>query len=329
MADAVERLVNLALLLASSPTPVTAEGCRERVAGYPEGQDDTAFIRMFERDKDELRASGLAIETVRMGAADGYRLDRDATFAPPLSFSAEELAALRAAGAALLADAGFPLREELRLALLKVLPGLPAADPATAACMPEDEAAGRDAGREGALAAEALGAISARKRVSFDYVTARGDRARREVEPWGLFAHAGGWYLVGRDVARAAPRVFALARAEGFARNATAPKSADFEPPADFDVRTYLRLPFQYGEERFTATITATSGAAPRLRRLVEGRGHTRSMEGRLAWDIEAADVDALVRWTVAHGPGLTIAAPPEAAERMRTALEEVAAAHA
>lgn len=324
MPDPVERLVNLALFLAAARSPVTAEECRAHVAGYPPDQDDAAFGRMFERDKEDLRATGLALVTTRAGATDAYALDADATFAPPLAFAAEELARLRSVGAALLADPAFPMREELRLALLKVLPGLP-----SAAATSAGGDAWEPAEREGSIAAELLAAVAARKRASFDYVNARGDRARRGVEPYGLFVHAGGWYLVGRDLARGEPRTFALARASALSVNAAAPKHADFDLPAGFDVRAYLIVPFAYGGARFRAVVRATSGAAPRLRALAQGRGVLTEMpDGALTWETEAADVDALARWTIAHGPGLAILEPRRAAARVRRAAQEVAAAH-
>jgi predicted DNA-binding transcriptional regulator YafY len=59
--DAAERLVNLALLMASAGEPVTAAQVRSRVAGYPEGQNETAFLRMFERDKEDLAAAGMVL----------------------------------------------------------------------------------------------------------------------------------------------------------------------------------------------------------------------------------------------------------------------------
>jgi hypothetical protein len=57
MTEAVERLVNLALFIAKAgPRGVTADTCRG-VEGYPGDQDVAAFLRMFERDKEQLRAA--------------------------------------------------------------------------------------------------------------------------------------------------------------------------------------------------------------------------------------------------------------------------------
>lgn len=63
---------------------------------------------------------------------------------------------------------------------------------------------------------EALVQASWRRRVvSFDYTTLDGRVERRTVEPWGLFRRERTWLLLGRDVARAAPRSFRLAQLHG------------------------------------------------------------------------------------------------------------------
>ena len=63
--ELAERLLNLAMYLARNPQGVTAEDCRDEVEGYAgaAAQNDAAFKRMLERDKETLRASGLVIES--------------------------------------------------------------------------------------------------------------------------------------------------------------------------------------------------------------------------------------------------------------------------
>ena len=76
---------------------------------------------MFERDKKTLRAAGLALDVVR----DGDPRRTVSTPAPtpsPSHLTAAELAALGAAGAAMLTDPSFPLADDLRYALAKVTP---------------------------------------------------------------------------------------------------------------------------------------------------------------------------------------------------------------
>jgi hypothetical protein len=129
MTEAVERLVNVALFLAAARGPVSAERIRAEVTGYPEGQDEAAFLRMFERDKDELRATGLAIESTPDGR---YQLDAGRTFVAGLDLSSDEEAALRAAATVFLSDPSFPFVTDLRFALAKISGGSDVDVPAAA-----------------------------------------------------------------------------------------------------------------------------------------------------------------------------------------------------
>ena len=117
--DASERIVNLALYLASAREPVTADEIAVNVAGYSPGQDEATFLRMFERDKADLRNAGLVIAVDDSGESDAYRLDTRATFAEPLTLDAREVVQLRAAAAALLTDPSFPYARDLRFAIAK------------------------------------------------------------------------------------------------------------------------------------------------------------------------------------------------------------------
>ena len=136
MTDAVERVVNLALFLAAAPVPVTAERIRAEVLGYPEGQDDAAFLRMFERDKDDLKRMGFVVD----GDAEGYyRLDSSATYAAAIELTPPETSALRIAGAALADDPSFPFAADLRLALAKISAEVDACDPPVSARLADED----------------------------------------------------------------------------------------------------------------------------------------------------------------------------------------------
>lgn len=318
--DAIERLVNLALFLASAPEGVTAEECRAEV-GYPE-QSDESFGRMFERDKDELRAAGLAIRQ----EGNRYTVDRGATHVRPADFTPEEEATLRVAAAALAADPSFPFAEDLRLALAKALPEVDTACVVPVAGPLADE----DPRGQGALAGALASASAARKRVTFGYTNARGVSAVREVEPYGLFLREGRWYLVGRDIARDAVRTFAVARLRDLVANATRPKSPDFAIPDNFDVSSFVLLPFQYGDAEPSEAIVAISpDAAFHAATLTAGVGALEPRGDGLAWRVEYRDADALLQWLVANGPGLVPLSPAALVERLRAGLEEVTSSHA
>jgi proteasome accessory factor B len=318
--------MNLAMFLARTSEPVTAERCREAVEGYPSGQDRAAFERMFERDKDELRRSGLAIETLVEGDRSTYRLDAEATFAAPVDLVASDLTVLGLAGAALADDPSFPFGADLRLALAKLTlesSGGRVANPGTLA----DESP-RAQGRMAAGLAEAA---LARKRAAFSYTNAAGDRRRREVDPYGVFSRDGRWYVVARDLGADSERVFALSRIEDLEVNASKPGTPDFERPDDFDVAAWAMLPFQIGarEDAFEAVVRFGAQDAWRAPRLSAGRGVlVTDPDGSVTWTVHARDGAALERWVVENGPGLALAGPDELRARLAASLGDVAASH-
>ena len=90
-----ERLLNLVILLLVARNYTTKEQIRQLMEPY-RGSSDEAFDRMFERDKDDLRALGIPLET---GYVDkffedepGYRIKRDAFELPAIDFAPDEVA---------------------------------------------------------------------------------------------------------------------------------------------------------------------------------------------------------------------------------------------
>lgn len=327
--DSSERLVNLALVLASSAKPLSREAILENVAGYEGYSDasDTAFQRLLERDKEKLRDVGMAIEWVE-GVDGGYQLDEKATFAGELDLNDEDLAVVRTAAAALAGDPGFPFGRDLRMALAKI-------------ALTTDEGRVASVGRFADEAPDEQGSMTETlakasfdgKRVTFHY-TKPGDEPRlREVEPYGVFMREGRWYLVGRDVDRGAERVFAVSRMSGLIANPVAPASRDFERPAGFSVAAYESLPFQIdrsgGGARFEARLRLAAVDAWHLRRLTAGRGTARELpDGAIEWTIDAADEAALATWVVEHGPGVTVVEPASVRTLVAEAMAEVVAQH-
>lgn len=320
--DSTERLLNLALCLADSAGPVTAEDIRARVAGYPPDQDESTFKRMLERDKDLLRGSGLVIDADAEGT---YRFDARSSFAAPVELTAEEAAALRAAATALVEDDSFPFRAELRLALAKLSAGVPGTRVNATSSLADERP-----GAQGAAVSRLAAAARERKRVHFSYTNSLGVSGPRSVEPYGLFLHDGRWYLVGRDTVLSEVRTFAVARADDVVVEPRAPKSPDFDRPADFDIASYTRLPFQYGnaEQGFEAVLEFDAAAATRAPAIAGGHGVFTRDSSRLLWRVEARSVRALAQFVVEHGPGIRLVAPPDAATLMPSLLRKAVQAH-
>ena len=228
-----ERLLNLVIALVNTSASMTKQQIRRGVAGYGEAPSVEAFERMFERDKDTLRALGVPVVTVDGGGHSddvGYRIDNEAYALPPIELTPAELGVL-ALAAQLWGDKA--LRTDVSRAMTKLrAAGNTEAEDALAGLAPRVRAVGDAYG-------PLLDAVTQRRVVRFRYRAANsGVVAERQVEPWRIAARGGGWYLVGRDLDRDAPRVFRLSRIEGRVRLGA--QAGAFEPPAHVDVDAAL-----------------------------------------------------------------------------------------
>lgn len=321
LADPIERLVNLAMYLAAAREPVPGERIRTEVLGYGSDQDEAAFLRMFERDKEDLRSAGLAIVSDARGR---YRLDAAATYATELELAPPEAATVRAAAAALIGDSSFPFADDLRLALAKIGTADDPEAPTMARIADESPA------EQGALAARLAGAVTARKRVDFSYTNSLGRTAPHQVEPYGMFVRDGRWYLVGRDTARNEVRTYTVSRMREVQVDRARPKQPDFERPADFDVSTFIRLPFHFGPADLEVVLRFEPDTAWRVPSLTCGHGTTTTdADGSVLWTTVVRNPRRLACWTIEHGPGIHIVSPPDLAESLHTMLLTVASLHA
>lgn len=308
-----ERLLNLMIYLLEARRPLAAGDIRRDVEGYDPDAADPAFERMFERDKDDLRAAGVPI-TVEQDArgASTYRVDRRAYHLPPLALTAAEVAAAGLAAGVLSADPGFPMAEDLRMAFLKLSSRMPeseAADGRLAIRLLPDAGASAEADAASVL----MRAVRARKHVSFEYwPLATSGPTERTVDPYGLYFSHGSWYLVGRDHARDAVRTFRLSRLAGVVRQNTArPHKHDYEAPAEFDIRSYEGKPWELGAGRLGARIRFAPHIAWLVERQVAGSGaYSYESDGSGILEVDHADSDQLVRWVLGFGASAEVLEP-------------------
>jgi len=83
--------------------PISRNDIRQKVSGYENCESDSSFERMFERDKDELRSTGIKIETLSMDALFddelGYRIDQNIFITKEIDWSRDERIMLNLAAA--------------------------------------------------------------------------------------------------------------------------------------------------------------------------------------------------------------------------------------
>lgn len=268
----VERLLNLVIALLSTRGYLTAEKIRSTVVGY-DGSSDDAFSRMFERDKSDLRDLGIPLEmgkTAAQDPIDGYRINSDAYALPEITLTTGEAAAVAVAS---------QLWETPELigatqgALLKLRAAGVDVDPDIAtAIAPATERAGLRGAEE--VLGGLLAAIDAGQTVQFEHRRTRAEPGvLRSVEPWGVIAANGRWYLVGHDRDRDATRVFRVSRIEGEVR-AVGPVGA-VQRPEDADLRRIVSTAVAHASADGTARIWVAAGRGTALRRagtVVEAR---------------------------------------------------------
>jgi predicted DNA-binding transcriptional regulator YafY len=322
--DRLERLINLIIALRETRRPLTAAEIRARVAGYGPRygqQDPEAFRRMFERDKADLRALGVPVETTTVEPLHhfgddrvGYRIDAARYDLPAVELDPEELAALSLAVQAtgLADDVGWALRK------LAVDTG----DPEAAA--PIDPGLGLDLHaphREVLMAA-----LQSRTPVRFRYraLSAGGPSHRtglpeRTVEPHALVHRRGRWYMVGHDQARGARRAFRLDRIEGAVNTVGAPGA--FEQPAQVGVDDVV--PAAAPDAPPLAEVRAASEVAWLVARRARGGGRP-APDGWVDYDVPVGDPDAFVGWVLELGPDVVVTAPVELRRRIVAALDAI-----
>jgi proteasome accessory factor B len=318
-AKRAERLVNLVIALLGTRQYVTAARIRATVPGYEQDDGteraDEAFKRMFERDKAELREMGVPLETGRTSAfdtEDGYRIARAEYELPEITLTGEEAAAvglaLRLWESAQLAGAAHSALVKLKAAgvdvdasrAIPLQPRLDAGEPAFDPCY----AAARD-----------------RRLLEFDYRRPDEDApTRRHVQPWGVVAWHGRWYLVGLDLDRQAPRQFRLSRVVG-APAVTGPAGA-FAPPAGVDLAAVVAGQVA-GEER-VVVVRARPGTAIGLRRHAVPLGAGDDGDDRL--ELRTTEPGRLADQLAAYGADVVVEAPADMREAVVARLARLAA---
>jgi predicted DNA-binding transcriptional regulator YafY len=306
-----ERLLNLLMALRGTRTGLDRDQIRAVVRGYDPSAAPEAFERMFERDKDELRAMGVPVATLTdaSGVVTGYRIDGDWTM-PPLDLDRAELAVLGLAArvwqSAELAPAALNALRKVEARLGMVTEGVPATP-----------IAGLSA--DSPVLVSLIEACSRRHPVEFRYRKGPDTEPElRHVEPWGVVWWRAHWYLVGRDTDRAGVRVFRASRIVGSVRTT----EGTFTVPAEFDAREAIGQ-FQRSD-RFDIHVALAPGVGAALRRAAQMTGS--DDEGWELGTISVEDLSAGVAAVLALGQGARVAGPVDAVQEAVRQLDAIVA---
>jgi proteasome accessory factor B len=140
------------------------------------------------------------------------------------------------------------------------------------------------------------------------------------VQPWGVVAWHGRWYLVGLDLDRQAPRQFRLSRVVG-TPTVSGPAGA-FAPPPGVDLAAVVAGQVQ-GEEHLVV-VRARPGGAVGLRRDAIPVGPAEDGEDRL--ELRTTEPAALADLLAAYGADVVVEAPAEMREAVLARLRRLAA---
>jgi proteasome accessory factor B len=302
-----ERLVNLTIALLATKRYLTKSEIFRTVEGY-EGSAE-AMERMFERDKDDLRGLGIAIE---LGTFDPLFDDEAGYRITPSSYQLD-LGTLDGRDIALLSLAasswsGAAMEEVSTSALVKL------------------ESIGIDADLESISLSPRIGAtnsvftaitdaIMRRAILSFDYVSADLTVSTRELHPFALRGRAGSWFLIAFDVNKGEQRTFRLDRISG--EVSVGKKSGAFTTPST--------LQEESTEDQPVATLLL------RKNRGNQFRANAISIEIGDEWDRAQVPIFShtwilsLILW---HRDDVVVIEPQSLRQETIRALQEVKSAH-
>ncbi|MGA0877697.1 MAG: helix-turn-helix transcriptional regulator [Ilumatobacteraceae bacterium] len=308
----LERVTNLLTLLLTTRRHLTFDEIRNELRGqYPE--NIVAARAAFERDKAVLRDEGIPIDSEILGGdragTTGYRILRSAYELGDLGLTSDESRALRMAVATL--RMGRSWGEE---ALWKV----ETADIDSETVNPSIQVTWM-ADERVPIVHEA---VSRRRCLVFTYH----DRSRR-VDPYGLLARTGWWYLVGFDHEAGALRTFRVDRIEGSV--AAGPENS-FAVPTDFDIRSAFprdpkELPgsIDVGAELAVVRLDAAAVSLA-LVQLGDEAVVQRLDDGRVDVEVPCSNVVAFTHWVLGYMDRAEVLSPPALRRHIVEWLEDL-----
>lgn len=250
-----ERLVNLVIALLATKRYLTKSEIFRTIEGY-EGSSES-MERMFERDKDELRALGIEIEVSALDPLfddeigyrirfENYALDHD-------GFSANEIAYMSLAAQVWKEEALGDIAQNAMRKLAGVAHRMDISEiPAIAPVI-------INAPR---FLNEIIDNISKRTSIEFTYLDSEMRTHSRRVNVYSYFSFKGNWYFSGLDVAKLEIRTFRCDRVVG---DVSTPKNSDkYEIPENY----VTDMQSKESDDHKVAQLSVRKGRGSQLRNL-------------------------------------------------------------
>lgn len=303
-----ERILNLLVLLTESPVPLTLDRISHLMEGqYPD--DPEARRTAFERDKKVLREIGVPISVQTLAGGDAgrgaYSVDKAEYALIDFGLTVDELAALQQAAATVQMGTKWGVRA------VQWLGGeiVDAEGPAAARVIADDP-------RLPVLHA----ACARRQTLVFVY---RG-RSRR-VQPYGLVARNGFWYLVGFDVDQSSVRTFRVDRVDG---DVAAGEQGAFDRPEGFVLENAFERDsklFEGGDEK-VAVVRVDARLAPGVvRELGDDAVRAHLADGSVEVLVPCGNFDSFRNWLFAMVDRAVVVSPRDVRDAIVGELAQIA----
>lgn len=317
---AEERLTNLVVALMATEIGLTKQQIVDSVSGYRQrleaGVSSVALDKMFERDKDELRALGMPIETIGEFADPNdlrearYRIPKSEYDLPlDIEFTPAELAVLRLAGSVWSEGS---MSDDARAGVRKIRAlGIDVDEPIIGF-------APRIAARESAFA-PLQHALDRSVEVEFDYLKPGEDAPRaRRVLPLALLEFEARWHLFGRDLNADAERTYLLTRIVGDVKVTSRVHSSAAQEGAGDRARAGLEAV----AAAHSALLETTPGTEADLRLARRATPATQGVR------VPYVDLHVFADELASYGPEVRVVEPAALRDAVISRLRDVVAAH-
>ena len=263
-----ERLVNLVIALLATKRFLTKSEIFRTIEGY-EGSS-ASMERMFERDKDELRALGIEIEVSALDPLFddeiGYRIRFENYVMDHSGFTTNEIAYMSLAAQVWKEEA----LSEIAQHAMRKLAGL--ASPIDISEIPAIAPVLINAPK---FLNEIIDCISKRRTIEFVYLDSEMKTQSRQVNVYSYFSFKGNWYFSGLDLRKAEIRTFKCDRIVG-------------DVSVSKDSKTY-EIP-----EEYISSTESEENAYELTAQLLVRKGRGSQLRNRASKIVTAEDFDAV-----------------------------------